>query len=82
MRAAYNGHNGIVDTLLKHGAKPDTPNKDGDTALSLAESKGYTLIVDLLNQPNTGTSASEDRWGMRQVFCQSSVIPAKARIHP
>ena len=50
-----------ADSLLQRSAKHDLKNKDGDTALSLAEKKSYTAIVDPLNQPNTGTLASDDQ---------------------
>ncbi|HOD27950.1 MAG TPA: ankyrin repeat domain-containing protein [Syntrophales bacterium] len=49
--AAGNGHVETVKALLERGANPNAKTtRGGDTALKLAKEKGYTAIIDLLEQ--------------------------------
>ena len=59
MLAVYNGHKDITKILVMSGADVDITNKDGDTALTLAEKKGDTAIVKLLKQAKAGAFSSE-----------------------
>jgi ankyrin repeat protein len=43
-RAAHNGHREIVKFLLDHGADTTLTNRDGETALDLAESDGIKKL--------------------------------------
>jgi ankyrin repeat protein len=46
--AAASGHAEIVEILLREGANVEATNRDGNTALILAERSGYADIVELL----------------------------------
>ena len=48
MYASWNGKKDTVKLLLANGANVDKKNKNGDTALVLAETKGHTHIIRLL----------------------------------
>ena len=50
MGAAVNGDSEIVQALLAKGAKVNEKNKDGKTALRIAEENGHTEIVELLKK--------------------------------
>lgn len=44
------GHKDVVEQLLAHGANVNAKNDEGRTALSLAQAKGHTEIVELLRR--------------------------------
>ena len=48
MGTAMEGHERLVDLLLRYGAKVDLQDSDGDTALTLAASRGHERVVELL----------------------------------
>ncbi|MEM4367218.1 MAG: ankyrin repeat domain-containing protein, partial [Candidatus Anstonellales archaeon] len=50
MLAAEKEHEGIVEMLIKAGAKLDLQNKDGETALMLAAEKEHEGIVEMLRK--------------------------------
>ena len=50
MYAAMNGHVDTVRQLLKHGALPETKNKDGKTALDLAVEKDHPEIAEIVQK--------------------------------
>jgi hypothetical protein len=51
MRAAANGHNGYVETLiLDHKANPALRNKAGKTAVELAREKGHDATADAITK--------------------------------
>ena len=50
MAAATGGHAAAIEALLKGGAEVDRADKDGDTALSLAELKRHTEAAALLRR--------------------------------
>jgi ankyrin repeat protein len=50
MGAAWNGKARVVSTLLKSGASAKAALPDGETALSLAKSRGHADIVALLEK--------------------------------
>jgi len=43
--AAWEGHAGVADFLLQHGADPNLAEANGDTPLHFAASSGYTEIA-------------------------------------
>ncbi|PGH14316.1 hypothetical protein AJ79_03138 [Helicocarpus griseus UAMH5409] len=47
--AAHEGHLGMVELLLKHGADRDARSREGKTARDVAGEKGYTQIVEALD---------------------------------
>ncbi len=49
MRAAQNGHPGVVRQMLDQGADPSRTNNAGQSALSLARQSGHQTIVELLD---------------------------------
>ena len=49
MLAAVEGAVPLATLLLSRGANPAAQNKSGDTALTIAQHRGYTLLVDLFN---------------------------------
>ncbi|TPX75968.1 hypothetical protein CcCBS67573_g02756 [Chytriomyces confervae] len=57
MSAAANGHSSIVTLLLAHGADPSLTNKYGDSALSLAAQNEHVLIVLILSDALSFSSA-------------------------
>ncbi len=50
MFAAAEGHLPVLETLLKHGAKRDVIDTDGDTALSFAEQKGHKEAATFITE--------------------------------
>ena len=48
-RAAQNGKEEVVETLLAHGAL-DRANSKGDTAIMLAEQGGHTRVLEALHR--------------------------------
>jgi ankyrin repeat protein len=48
MLAAVEGAVPLATLLLSHGANPAAHNKSGDTALTIAQHRGYTLFVEVL----------------------------------
>ena len=53
MVAANQGHRGMVEALLNHGANARVQAEDGQTASTIAAKKGYTAIVQLLQAKGT-----------------------------
>lgn len=49
MEAAAGGYLNIVQYLLDKGANPSLKDREGKTALDLAQEKNYTKIVTLLS---------------------------------
>jgi ankyrin repeat protein len=49
----------MVRTLLDAGAKPDTPNQDGETALMLAIKTGELPVVEMLVKAGANVNARE-----------------------
>lgn len=47
--AAAEGHVGMVQTLLEHGADPSLPNPDGKIPRDYAEHHGHTDVITLLD---------------------------------
>ena len=76
MRAAANGHEGVVKLLLgQKDVNPDTPNtKNGRTPLSLAAKNGHEGIVKLLlerkdvnpDTPDTGYGRTPLSWAAKK----------------
>jgi ankyrin repeat protein len=58
MTAAAEGQPEVVRWLLIYGADPDIQDRDGDTAESFAEEKGYAAVVSLLKNPPARAGAS------------------------
>lgn len=58
--AAYYGHSGAVDLLLKVGAKIELKDNLGHTALMGASFKGHTDIVKLLLKKGASVSTETD----------------------
>ncbi|MDZ4848393.1 MAG: ankyrin repeat domain-containing protein [Pirellulaceae bacterium] len=50
MFAAAEGHVEVVKILLAHGAKVESKDVDGETALQFAQSKGHTQVAELLTK--------------------------------
>ena len=50
MVASYQGHNKVVQLLLKFGADPTLQSKSGHTALQYANAKGNDKVIALLKQ--------------------------------
>lgn len=48
MRAAYMGHDGVVEQLLRNGADKSIKNGEGKTALDLANEHNQVKIIQLL----------------------------------
>ena len=48
MLAAGNGHERVVELLLRRGAKVNQQSSDGLTALTLAATQGHERVVDML----------------------------------
>ena len=48
MLAAFTGYADIVQLLINAGAEIHARDREGNTALSIAERKGYTRITALL----------------------------------
>jgi ankyrin repeat protein len=48
MVAAAEGHQPVVEVLLRHGADIEITDQDGDAAIAHARKRGQTHIVDLL----------------------------------
>ncbi len=53
--AAINNHIEVAKMLIEHGANINSKNNNGNTALSVANEKGHTEIVELLEQTNIYT---------------------------
>jgi hypothetical protein len=48
--AALRGNPQMVEMLLKHGADPALPTRDGETAVELALRAGHTAVADMLKR--------------------------------
>jgi len=48
--ASERGHVTMVKYLIKHGANINAKNKNGDTALSIAEKNGHTEVTRILSE--------------------------------
>lgn len=48
--ASEKGHVNVVKYLIKHGANINAKNKNGDTALSIAEKNGHTEVARILRE--------------------------------
>ena len=48
MKAAENGHKKVVKLLIDKGAKTGTKNKEGKTALQLAQASDHDDVVKYL----------------------------------
>ena len=57
MWAAETGSLYMVQDLLNHGAAVNLKDDDGDTALTLAQKRGFTKIVQLLISRGARTTA-------------------------
>ena len=58
MWAAWEGHTGVVRTLLGHGAEVDARTTTGYTALVLAAREGYREITELLLEAGADVNAA------------------------
>jgi ankyrin repeat protein len=54
MWAASQGYDSIVKLLLGHGANVNLQNKDGQTALQVAEERGNRNAIDAIKEFNAG----------------------------
>lgn len=57
--AAIGGHADVVETLLHHGANPNTKTEKGFTAWDLADSK---IIMDILERWGTDITMPDRDW--------------------
>lgn len=48
MRAVERENETVIGLLLENGAAPDFSSRDGQSALSLAKSKGNKTVIELL----------------------------------
>ncbi|EPS40867.1 hypothetical protein H072_5250 [Dactylellina haptotyla CBS 200.50] len=62
------GHTFAVKALLLHGADPEQQTEDGKTALKIAEGKGFTEIVELIQS---------DEWKNEKAVYAKSTVAAK-----
>lgn len=60
MRAAHQGHRGLVEMLLAHGADPNRTAKDGASALFWACIGGHEAIAELLLDAGANPNAVRD----------------------
>ena len=61
MHAAGQGHERVVELLLRRGAGIDMQTSNGGTALMAAASQGHERVVDLLIQEESASSGDENR---------------------
>ncbi|NIT21389.1 MAG: hypothetical protein GTN53_02635 [Candidatus Aminicenantes bacterium] len=54
MHAVAEGHTQTVRALLERGADPNVESKRGSSIIGFAQSKGFTEIVELLEEAQTG----------------------------
>ena len=67
MRAVERENETVIGLLLENGAVPDFSSRDGQSALSLAKSKGNKTVIELLESyrkslsrnPTAGASIGE-----------------------
>ena len=63
--AAQEGHEQVVDVLLKAGANPDTQGQGGWTALMVASKCGHKDIVKALVEGKADTNIKDKvGWGL------------------
>ena len=88
MRAAYHGHEGMVRTLLQHGADPNLSRNDKFTALALAAFFGHTGTVRILIEHGakreviTRCGASAHTWATARTFDEAARYLASPKLAP
>jgi len=48
MMASLFGREELIQLLLKHGAKPELTDRQGNTSVKLAQAQGLSHVVDML----------------------------------
>lgn len=76
--AVRNNNLEMVKLLLSHGANIDAKNSDGETALTIAKSKGRQNIVDLLSQKLSKNSAATPKTETKQKDIDINALLYKA----
>jgi hypothetical protein len=88
MRAAYHGHEGMVRTLLQHGADPNLSRNDKFTALALAAFFGHTGTVRILIEHGakreviTRCGASAHTWATARTFDEAARYLVSPKLAP
>jgi hypothetical protein len=75
MLAAYHGHAGTVQLLLRHGADANSANDRGQTPLAGAAFKGYTdvarVLLDSGADPDAGAPSAR---AAAQMFARTEIL--------
>ena len=75
MLSAMEGNVGIGELLVAHGARVDSANDFGDTALSLAAHKGHERFVAWLLARGASMECRPHGWQLRDWIRQTSGLP-------